>query len=343
MKLPSQPALPLPRGPLSTAIVDALRRNRLEPLGLGTFNGEDVDILSDDDAQLALACCYELNYQSFTGVDDRWEWEPELLALRASLERAFQRRLHDEIGVPGHVPASVVIPDLRDLATVTRGPSLSRFMEQEGRIEHMREFCVHRSAYQLKEADPHTWMIPRLTGRAKAAAVTIQYDEYGRGETAEMHSQLFATTLEALDLDPTYGAYLDILPATTLATGNLISMFGMHRRWRAACIGHLALFEMTSVKPMRRYAATLERFGHGPAARRFYDVHVTADVWHEQIAQNDLVGGFLETDPTAGGAILFGARALMEVEGRMTQALLNAWNGGQTALLARLPQRRVAS
>ena len=207
----------------------------------------------------------------------------------------------------------------------------------------MREFCVRWSAYQLKEADPHTWMIPRLTGRAMAAAVTIQYDEYGRGETGEMHSQLFATTIEALDLDPSDGAYLDLLPATTLATGNLISMFGLHRGWRAACVGHLALFEMTSVQPTRRYSATLERLGYGPAARRFYDVHVTADVWHAQVAQDHLVGGFLASEPSGGGAVLFGARALMEVEGRMTQALLDAWNARQTSLLAPLPRRRVAS
>ena len=27
-----------------------------------------------------------------------------------------------------------------------------------------REIAVHRSGYQLKEADPHTWAIPRLNG-----------------------------------------------------------------------------------------------------------------------------------------------------------------------------------
>ena len=31
------------------------------------------------------------------------------------------------------------------------------------------EFAVHRSAYQLKEADPHSWAIPRLAGDAKTA------------------------------------------------------------------------------------------------------------------------------------------------------------------------------
>jgi Iron-containing redox enzyme len=50
-----------------------------------------------------------------------------------------------------------------------------------GTLAQLREFAIHRSAYQLKEADPHTWAIPRLTGAVKAAMVEIQADEYGDG------------------------------------------------------------------------------------------------------------------------------------------------------------------
>ena len=32
--------------------------------------------------------------------------------------------------------------------------------------------------------------------------------------------------MRAFDLDPNYGAYLDLLPATTLATDNLVTLFG---------------------------------------------------------------------------------------------------------------------
>jgi hypothetical protein len=171
-------------------------------------------------------------------------------------------------------------------------------------------------------------------GRAKAAAVTIQYDEYGSGSAPAMHAELFATTMRVLGLDSTYGAYLGLLPATTLATGNLITMFGLHRRWRAACVGHLALFEMTSVTSMQRYANALRRFGLPSIAQRFYDVHVAADAWHEQIAQLELVAGFLESEPSAGATVLFGARALVEVERRMAEALLDAWDREESSLLA---------
>ena len=173
---------------------------------------------------------------------------------------------------------------------------------------------VHRSGYQLKEADPHTWAIPRLNGRAKAAIVTIQSDEYGGGTAASMHSSLFADAMTSLGLDATYGAYLDRLPAVTLATTNLISMFGLHRRLRGALVGHLASFEMNSVGPMARYSAWLESLGVPESGRRFYDVHVEADEDHQYIAVNDLVGGLLEAEPDQAGAVLFGARAVELVE-----------------------------
>ena len=103
------------------------------------------------------------------------------------------------------------------------------------------------------------------------------------------------------------------------------------------------MFEMTSVTPMTRYSSALERLGVREDARRFYDVHVEADAWHEQVAQHELVSGLLEAEPGAGGSVIFGARALMEVERRMTAAMLDAWSRNATSLIHRLPQQLVAS
>lgn len=339
MKAPSRPALPQPRGSVSEAVTNALTRS---PHAFRTPWVEDLDLLTSDDAQLALAVCYELHYESFRNVDDEWEWSPDLLALRRRLERGFIRRLVEEVGPPAHLGDDEVVPALNELTSSGDGVSLSGYMLESGTIDQLREFCVHRSEYQRKEADPHTWMIPRLRGRAKAAAVTIQYDEYGEGRADAMHAELFGTTMRALGLDPTYGAYRDLLPAPTLATGNLVTMFGLHRRWRAACVGHLALFEMTSVGPMGRYSQALARFGVALEGRHFYDVHVEADAWHEQIAQTELVAGHLEQEPGSGGTILFGAHALMEVERRLTEHLLASWSSGGSSLLIPLSEQSAA-
>jgi hypothetical protein len=267
-------------------------------------------------------------------VDERWEWEPSVLAMRAQLEAELEDRLLAEVGpIPIGCSRADVVAELDELAKGTpAAPSLSSWMLRHAALDHVREFAVHRSIYQLKEADPHTFAIPRLTGRAKAAMVEIQRGEYGDGDPAAMHATLFATTMRLLDLDDRYGAYLDDVPGVTLSTGNLINLFGLHRRWRAAAAGHLALFEMTSVEPMRRYAATLRRLGVPEQAIRFYDVHVEADAEHQVIGRDDLAGGIVDDEPILGGDVVFGARALTIVEGRFAQHLLGCWQRGESSL-----------
>lgn len=325
------PRRSMPRGPLSATVLSALRR---PPGSLGpTPPVAEIDALADDDLQLALYCCYELHYRGLYGADPNWEWDPALLGFRAGLERAFLRRLRDEIVPAGLRRPGNISDAFAELIADPSGPSLSTFLLESGTLGQFREFCVHRSAYQLKEADPHTFAIPRLWGEAKAAMVEIQYDEYGSGHAADMHSTLFAATMTALALDPTYGAYIDRLPGATLATVNLVSMFGLHRRWRAALVGHLAVFEMTSVEPMGRYGRALARMGIGPEGRRFYDVHVAADAHHGVIAVDRMVAALIETEPRLGPDLLFGAAAVLVVEDHFAHHLLNAWSTGLSSLV----------
>lgn len=323
------PALPVPRGPLSAAVIGALGMSP-GPIVLPAFNG--LDALTDHDFQLALYCCYELHYRGFSGVDTEWEWWPPLLVARRTLERIFEQRLFEEVGPPTAPPGDVR-DALREAMTAPSGTSLSSYMAEAGTLDQMREFCIHRSAYQLKEADPHTWAIPRLQGAAKAAMVLIQSDEYGAGVESAMHANLFGDTMAALGLDRTYGAYLDVLPGVTLATVNMVSLFGLHRRWRGALVGHLALFELTSVTPMSRYSRGLDRLGLDGVARRFYDVHVAVDAIHEVVALEQMVAGLVADEPDLAGDVVFGAKAVMHIEGRFAQSLLGAWAAGRSSLL----------
>jgi len=119
----------------------------------------------------------------------------------------------------------------------------------------------------------------------------------------------------------------------TLATVNLVTMFGLHRRWHAALIGHLATFEMTSVEPMSRYSHALGRFGISEVGRRFYDAHVTADARHGEIAHTRMVPALVGADPRCAGDLLFGAACVLMLEERFSRHLLDAWSRAQTSLV----------
>lgn len=332
---------PIVRGPWTRALMSLLH---------GSESAADVsdetpvvrNVLDDSDLQMALYLCYELHYAGIDGVDDRFEWSPRVLALRGALEYQFESALRDL--VPSTEKGQYRVGDaLQRVVQEDAGPPLARYVESRASLWQALEHVVHRSAYQLKEADPHSWAIPRLTGGPKAALVEIQADEYGGGRPERIHAELFAKTMRGLGLDDRYGAYLNLLPGVTLATVNLMSMCGLHRRLRGAIVGHLAVFEMTSSIPNRRYGNGFRRLGFGHEVTDFYDEHVEADAVHESIAAWDLADSLARREPALGDDILFGAHALLALEARWAKHLLDSWGRQRTSLTTPLPSNVIDS
>jgi hypothetical protein len=332
--------LPEPRGPLSEALShDLATRPTLSATSLeraDRLGRAPARALTDEDLQLSLAICYELHYRGFDDVSDEWEWEPTLLRLRAGLEQRHLEALQELVG-PVPVTGGPIDRQLAAVIAADDGPSLSAYMAKHGTLDQWREYLTLRSVYHLKEGDPHTFAIPRLSGRAKSAMVEIQADEYGGGTPERMHSELFAGLLRDLGLDATYGALWDDAPAPAFAAVNTMSLFGLHRRWRGAALGHLAAVEMTSSEPSRRYSAGLRRLGFDQRTTVFYDEHVEADAVHEQIASVDMCGSLVAEHPGLAPDVLFGAACSLALDGVAAHHLLDAWEAGRSALRRRTP------
>src|SRR4051794_22823403 len=113
------------RGPLSEEVIAVLRR----PAGSVRPSGpvDDADPFGDD-LQLALHLCYELHYQGLPEVGPAWEWDPDLLRLRGSLERVFENALHAAVAGGGDVTAE--IDEL--LVEHVPGSGLSHFLRDDG-------------------------------------------------------------------------------------------------------------------------------------------------------------------------------------------------------------------
>ena len=318
-------ALPAPRGPWSTAVLDIVTGEAVTAVP-----SMPADPLTDDDLQLGLYLAYELHYRGLEGVPDEMEWDLDLLRLRRSMEAAFEAELL------ARVERDPVAPD--DVATEIRhldaGVSeFARYIERDAALDQFQEFVIHRSVYHLKEADPHTFALPRIGGVAKAAFAEIQADEYGGGDPERVHAHLFGSMMGRLGLDLRAGAYLDRIPGPTLANVNLMSFFGLNRKWRGAAVGHLALFELGSSRPNRSYGNGLRRLGFDASVTDFHDEHVEADAVHSMIAIYDLAARLAADEPALSSDVVFGARALDFVEGIASQHMLEAWNRGESSLL----------
>lgn len=327
------PVLPRPRGPVSSDVLDVLAGRRAAADLPRRPEVHQLDPFGED-LQLALYCLYELHYRSFDGVADDLEWDPDLLRLRADLEAPFLDAVRARIAGGDDVEAA--IDGL--LVEPTEGTGPSWHLARDGERWQLDEYVAHRSIYHLKEADPQAWVIPRLDGvhgRAKASLMTVEHDEFGAGRADRVHARIYTEMMTGLGLDTSYGAYLDVAPAPTLATVNIMSLFGLHRRWRGASVGQFALIEITSPPGAARLVSAIERLGLPTEVTDFYAEHVEADAVHEQLVRRELVAGLLEREPELAADVVLGIQASTLLEDDLADYLVRSWSAGESSLRAR--------
>ncbi|MGW7537149.1 iron-containing redox enzyme family protein [Amycolatopsis sp. NPDC054798] len=320
-------ALPTVRGPVSAALLEILREPDREP----ALDVRDADPFGDD-LHLALHLCYELHYRGLPGVAAEREWDTGLLGVRAQLENSFRSALRD--AVPG---GSDVDTELDALLTESDASGAIGFLLAEGEWWHVRELFAHRSVYHLKEADPHAWVIPRLSGAAKAGLVAVEFDEFGGGHADRVHAALFADLLAAAGLPDGYLALLEHVPGPMLALVNMMSMFGLHRASRGALVGHFAAAEITTAPAAQRMDRILRRLDAPGACRFFYTEHIEADAVHEQVMRHEVVGGLLAQEPELAADVVLGIQATGFLEAQLDQHLLGCWQAGLSSLRQPLP------
>jgi heme oxygenase-like protein len=326
-----EPKLPRAIGPVSSAVIDTLQRVRpalhARPIDVPLCEADPYGL----DLHLALYICYELHYRGFAGVNPRWEWNPSLLRVRGRLEEAFLSAVRDDVGEISPDETAAETMDTLSVEPVD-GAGPSYHLRDTGTWEQMREYFVQRSLYHLKEGDPHAFAIPRLIGQAKASFVAVEFDEYGAGRGTRVHQQLFADLMDAADLDSTYLAYLDDVPADALASVNLMSLFGLHRELRGAAVGHFASTEITSPPGARRLVEALERMGAPEPCTDFYREHIEADAVHEQVVRTDVVGNLVAREPHLDHDVVFGIRARDVIEDRLAAQVMACWQAERSSL-----------
>ena len=281
--------LPPERGPISRHVIESLSRSDRDATPIAI---DPSAIMRDADAQLALWILYELHYEGFDGVADDREWDLGLLSLRRDLERAFERELRR--AVAPSLDALTAVEDvptaLLELIEADDSPSPAAFLQREASREQVLDFLRERSVQQLKESDPQSFVLPRISGAAKAALAELQYDEYGAGRADRLHATLYAEALPCRGTRSGLRRLHRRSLGSLVGAANVMSLFGLNRRLRGAAMGHLAAFEATSSMPSRRIAAGIERVGLPAAVAAYFHEHVEADAVHEHVAVRDICG-----------------------------------------------------
>ena len=250
-------SLPQPRGPVSEALFAGLRsrRTRARPAG----RRRSIPRISSSRCTAATSCTTAGSRASTT----RGSGSRRCSRSARELERRFEAELLELVGPPGR--AAGPARDRRAAARADAGRRRAVGLD----LHRARGDAPSRCSSSWSTARPTSSRRPtRTRGRCRGCRASrrrrwsrCRPTSTATGAPEDIHAELFARAMDAVGLDSTYGAYLDQIPGVTLATVNLMSLFGLHRRLRGAIVGHLALFEMTSSVPNRRYAS-------GPAAAR---------------------------------------------------------------------------
>lgn len=307
-------SLPNPVGQLSEHAIALLSRHRGRTAA--PVAGDDP---LDHDLQLALYVLNELHYASWYGIDDDLEWDPDVTATRTELGSEFERRLRIRFPEIGQEP----LKEARRLLDLD-GPSVSAHLRDQGSVDQLIETMMLRSPYQVKEADPHTFALPRFTGPVKRVFTEIQSGEYGVGYRRS-HAELFSDALVALDLDPTPNAHINSCNGAALATSNLVTLGAMNRRLRGLVLGQLALFEMDSVIPNQAMVECCDRLGLDPAVRAFFSVHVLADAEHQVMAETAFLTDYPEAEPDQVANLILGLRGQSLIDHQIAADLIPRW------------------
>lgn len=307
-----EPVLPPARGPLSLAVIELLTerapRTHFAPVEAPLRDSDPYGI----DMQLALHICYELHYRGFAGVDPGWEWNPALLSLRAQFENEFLSAISHSVGV--------IEPDSGVTAELTRLTALARtgpieYLRSEGTWRQMQEYFIHRSLYRLRESDPQTWVVPRHCGCRES-----------------VRQQSFAILMAKAGLDATYLAYLDRLPAQSLAVGNLMTLLGLHRAQRGAAAGFFAAAEASFAQTSRILLDAMRHVNAPAACTEFYRDYIENDAPREHSETHAAVSALALREPHLDHDVIFGIRAQQVLETMRAEHLVSSWSAGRSSL-----------
>lgn len=108
---------PTARGLASSALIALLTNGHPSPeakleLGAAVERALDEchDIKTDEDLQLSLFLLYLLHYGPAEFVRGEWEWDPDLIRIRSSIEERFEAQLRAEVELPSPLPVTARPP-----------------------------------------------------------------------------------------------------------------------------------------------------------------------------------------------------------------------------------------
>ena len=227
------------------------------------------------DRDLALALVHDLHVSPVHELGHRvWlQHHPVVAGLKMRLER----ELLDGLSTTVVADTSDAVGAMRRLANHDLVPDLYRWLATEASLDELRRYVALEGGPDGGFDDLVALSQVGLDGEPKLELATNYWDEMGRGEGRDVHTELhrrMATALGITDVDRRHQ------PVEALERSLLSTTLATTRALQPELIGALGFIELQAGPRCRQMVRALQRTGAPDDAIPFYAEHAEADPRH---------------------------------------------------------------
>jgi hypothetical protein len=260
------------------------------------------DALEHHGAMAMLLDIHALHLAPVTELDGAEEWQhhPRVMALKQRLERRLRSRLDD---------AATDVDDaaeaMRRLAHEESVPPIYDWLAEEASLDELVEFVSFEGGPDADFDDLVAICQVGLSGLPKLTLASNYWDEMGRGDLADVHTELHSAMAAALGVRsiPT-----DELPVSALERKALNGYLATNRSLQPELLGSLGFIECQAGPRCRRVVTAMHRLGVPEGALPFYEEHAAADPRHGKDWLDQAVRPLALAHPDWGPRMVTGAR-----------------------------------
>jgi hypothetical protein len=291
-------------------------------------SAEPVD---DRDRLLSLLALHELHLAPIdrAGPAVRWQHHPVLAELKQRLEAGVIATL-DELAaepVAGGAGAGDAIGAVRAIAAHGQVPPVYDWLAEEATWPELVAFLALEGGPDANFDDLVAACQIGLAGRPKLEMARNYWDEMGRGETDEVHTELHRRLVEAIDLP---AVPPEEQPVEGLLRSALGGVLATNRWLQPELVGALGLTELQAGPRCRKVVTAMRRLGASDDALAFYEEHAVADPRHGKGWLDEVIAPLADDAAFAPG-IVRGARWRAAVNDRFFEELDHRFAGDAAA------------
>jgi hypothetical protein len=285
--------------------------------------------LDERDRLLALLSLHDLHLAPLdrAGPAVRWQHHPVLAELKQRLEADVLAALERDAGEPigAEAEAGGAVAAMRAVAAHGQVPPVYEWLAEEATWPELVEFLALEGGPDANFDDLVAACQIGLAGRPKLEMARNYWDEMGRGNGDDVHTELHHRLVAAIDM-PTVPP--DEQPVQGLLRSVLGGMLATNRWLQPELVGALGLTELQAGPRCRKVVAALKRLGASQDALGFYEEHAVADPRHGKGWLDEVVTPMAD-DPDWAPRIVRGARWRAAVNDRFFAELGRRFVGGE--------------